>query len=73
MNFSKDEFLVFYFSGLGYSGSEDFIKNLLLKGIIEAFEQLKTGSFLEEKIRDSLVRHLETESEEIKALLKDKF
>lgn len=73
MNFSKDEFLVFYFNALGYSDSEDFIKNLLLKGIVLALDQLKIDSFLEEKIRDILVRYLETENEEIKAFLKDKF
>ncbi|TAF66707.1 MAG: hypothetical protein EAZ55_05780, partial [Cytophagales bacterium] len=73
MNLSKKEFLIFYFAGLGYKGSIDFIENLVLKSIIEAFSKLSINSFLEEQIRDVLVRHLETENEQIKIFLEDKF
>ncbi len=73
MNLLKNEFLLFYFRALGYDNDEDFINNLILKSIIDAFSKIIIDTSLEEQIRDILVRTLETKNEEIKELLNAKF
>jgi len=47
---------------LGFEGKEDTIKNLYLKAVIDAFSRIKTTEHLEEKIRDLLVKDLESEN-----------
>ncbi|NJL14529.1 MAG: hypothetical protein HC913_17005 [Microscillaceae bacterium] len=60
-------------SALGHHTEEEFIENRFLMAIIEAFSRLETDTFREEKIRDSIVRDLETKNSYTKPFLDVKF
>lgn len=60
-------------SSLGHKTEEGIIEDRFLKAIIDSFSRLEIETHLEEKIRDAIVRDLETKNEYTKDFLANKF
>lgn len=71
--FNTDEIVFLILKRLGYQDSADLYENFFIKAFIDSFQRIDTTQKLEEKIRDSFIRDLETQNPMTKDFIEDKF